>query len=143
MNCQYCDKKLSKNNLLRHERACKNNPENIKSCPVCNTNFTGTSVTCSYSCSNTYFNKLRNVDDRLTYRALCFRYHKKECIVCGENKIISVHHDDHNHLNDSPDNLIPLCPTHHQYIHSRYSEEVQPIIDKYLKEWKQNNLSVV
>jgi 5-methylcytosine-specific restriction endonuclease McrA len=73
------------------------------------------------------------------YRAICWRHHKKECVVCGENKIVAVHHYDHNHNNNEPSNLIPLCPTHHVYAHSRYSDEVQGKID----EWRNNYLTSV
>ncbi len=27
---------------------------------------------------------------------------------------------DENHENNDPQNLVPLCPTHHAYWHSRY-----------------------
>ena len=38
--------------------------------------------------------------------------------------------------NNDPANLIPLCPTHHSYVHSRYKDEIQPIIDKFVEEYK-------
>ena len=55
----------------------------------------------------------------------------KRSVVCGEDKIVAVHHYDHNHENNDPKNLIPLCPTHHAYVHSRYANEVLPYIEKY------------
>jgi hypothetical protein len=67
------------------------------------------------------------------YRQLCFRYHKKACVVCGEDKIVAVHHLNEDHSDNRPENLIPLCPTHHQYVHSRYKKLVQPIIVEYLR----------
>jgi 5-methylcytosine-specific restriction endonuclease McrA len=68
-------------------------------------------------------------------------YHKKECVICGENKIVAVHHYDENHNNDSIENLIPLCPTHHNYVHSRYKDEVIDTINKYREEFiSKNNL---
>ena len=106
-----------------------------KLCPVCGNKFEtkkgirDEKTTCSYSCSNTFFRSGKQnpnwSDD--SYRSTCFQYHKKECIICGENKIVTVHHFDENHKNNSPENLIPLCPTHHQYVHSRFKDEV---IDK-------------
>ena len=66
------------------------------------------------------------------YRTTCFAHHEKKCIVCGEDKIVAVHHLDGNRENNSLNNLIPLCPTHHQYCHSRHLNEVLPIINKYL-----------
>ena len=115
----------------------------VKQCPVCGNDFE-TSIhpkhektTCSYACSNTYFRSGKfnpNWKDD-TYRSTCFEYHKKECIICGENKIVSVHHYDENRKNNSPENLIPLCPTHHQYVHSRYKDEVIHKVDKYREEF--------
>ncbi len=50
---------------------------------------------------------------------------------------VGVHHFDGNNKNHEPDNLIPLCMTHHTYYHSRYKDLVeQKIIDyrnKYLQ----------
>ena len=110
-----------------------------KICPVCGTEFKTKKgskeekTTCSYSCSNTHFrsgenNPNWNLD---SYRTTCFNYHKKECIICGESKIVTVHHFDENHHNNSPENLIPLCPTHHQYIHSKYKNEIIDEVVKY------------
>ena len=123
----------------------------IRSCPVCGRQFyvppSSKKVTCSYSCSNKYFhsgdgNGMRRLaNDRLisngeappsTYRRLCFEEHGKRCIVCGEDKIVSVHHLTENHSDNSVENLIPLCPTHHQYLHSRYKNEILPKIQEYL-----------
>ena len=96
----------------------------------------------AYYCSRRCANKIGGVakaskyhyDEVASYYTVCWRHHEKKCIVCGEHKIVAVHHNDHNHINNDPMNLIPLCPTHHQYVHSRYKEEVQPIIDKYVKD---------
>ena len=66
------------------------------------------------------------------YRSICFRNHKKECIMCGEVNIVAVHHYDHNHSNNDPANLVPLCPTHHQYVHSGFKNLVKEKIDLYV-----------
>ena len=114
-----------------------------KECPVCKTKFITSKgsprekVTCSHSCANTYFRSginNPNWNDN-SYRSTCFHYHKKECIVCGENKIVEVHHFDENNKNNSPSNLIPLCPTHHQYWHSRYRSEIEQIVIDYITEF--------
>ena len=73
-----------------------------------------------------HFNSDRN------YRSICFRNHKKECIICREDNIVAVHHYDHNHSNNDPGNLVPLCPTHHQYVHSSFSDLVKEKIDSYV-----------
>jgi hypothetical protein len=121
-----------RNKRLRYERI-------TKMCPVCSTEFETIinhqheKVTCSHSCANTYFRsgKLNPNWKGERYRSLCFEYHKKECVICGENKIVAVHHFDENHNNNEPSNLIPLCPTHHQYVHSAYKDEVIDRIIEY------------
>ena len=116
----------------------------IKKCPVCDVEFISKKghirekITCSHSCSNTYFRSGENNPNWKTgsgnlrpYRKVCFRYHAKKCVVCSENKIVAVHHFDLNHKNDEPKNLIPLCPTHHMYVHSKYKNEVEDKIITY------------
>lgn len=117
-----------------------------KICPVCGKEFyTGIGdkekkkVCCSYSCSNTYFRSGENngmykscdLLGKNSYTTICFRHHQHKCCVCGEEKIVEVHHYDFNHTNNEPSNLVPLCPTHHQYIHSKYKDEIQHIVDDY------------
>ena len=121
-------------------KKCKSkNCRTEKECPICNKQFTSlikeNKTTCSYSCSNKYFRVGSNNGNWKTdtYRTTCFSEHKKECIVCKENKIVEVHHYDHNHANNEIDNLIPLCPTHHRYMHSRYAKEIAYTVDGYHK----------
>ena len=122
----------------------------IKTCPICGDDFEDKEnhkkqkITCSYSCSNTYFrsginnpNHGKNIEKSdYSYRTICFFYHKKKCVVCDETKIVSVHHHDENHQNNDPSNLVPLCPTHHQYIHSRYKNEIIDIVNEYVYNFK-------
>lgn len=118
----------------------------IKICPVCNKEFetilnhSHEKTTCSHSCSNTFFRTGTNNPNwrEDSYRSTCFKSHKKECVICGENKIVAVHHYDENRKNNSIENLIPLCPTHHQYVHSRYKEEVMDKINKYRNQFITN-----
>ena len=113
-----------------------------KKCPVCLDLFEtkkghkNEKTTCSHACSNTYFRTGRKngkwkSDAEVKYTTLCWRYHEKKCIVCGEDKIVAVHHYDENHENNEVSNLIPLCPTHHIYYHSRYRTEIQKQVDEY------------
>lgn len=109
-----------------------------KVCPVCSKLFKPSrkeQVTCSKGCSNTHFrsgiNHYAYDPESLNYRTLCFAHNDKECIICGEVNIVAVHHYDENHNNNSIDNLVPLCPTHHQYMHSRYKY----LIEDKVKEW--------
>jgi hypothetical protein len=83
----------------------------VKKCPVCEKDFEtivnhrNEKTTCSYSCSNTFFRSGENNpnwgsygdnQERNGYRRIGFNFHKKECVVCGENKIVAIHHFDEN-----------------------------------------------
>ena len=146
--CEYCDKEYSLNNLNRHKNSCYLNPfirlEKLKICPVCAKEFFTNGTTCSYSCSNTYFAKLRNKPETYSkYRTICFSEHKKECVICGETNIVEVHHYNEIHTDNTIDNLIPLCPTHHQYMHSKYKYLILNKIDLYKKQFNTARGSLV
>lgn len=153
IKCTACNKEVKKWNyeiksLVLETYKCKEckqaNGRVEKTCPICEKTFSGIKsqikkqITCSYACSNKYFRTGRNNgnwnEDR--YRTTCFEHHEKKCIVCGEDKIVAVHHYDHNHNNNSIDNLVPLCPTHHQYIHSQYRDEIVNIVENYVNKIK-------
>lgn len=150
--CGWCGHLYSKTNMTKHHKSCRMNPDFItkksKKCPVCDVSFFGDAITCSYSCSNTHFRHANEggfkykTDEQLTeqnrYRDLCFRYHEKKCVVCLEDKIVEVHHLNEDHSDNRPENLIPLCPTHHKYFHSRYKYIVDPFIEKYFDQWANN-----
>jgi hypothetical protein len=122
-----------------------------KTCPVCEQEFVTykfggqrIKTTCSYACANTFFrsgeqngafkpNRVKN------HQEICFKYHKYECVICGENLIVSVHHYNHDHDDNRPENLVPLCQTHHQYVHSRYRYLVEGKIDTYVKMFLESN----
>lgn len=141
VNCKFCTKEVGFSNLLNHENGCYLNPANLKRCAVCSNpivNFRTSKGTCSKSCANTYF---RSGEDNGNwkhdaYQSTCFLHHKKECVVCGEDKIVEVHHLDENRANNDPSNLIPLCPNHHQYWHSKYRHLVENKVYLYINEWK-------
>ena len=85
-------KKKSKSGLFFCSRACKDTAQKVGGIREIMPSHYGTSK---------------------NYRSICFAHHEKVCVVCGEDKIVAVHHHDHNHHNDDPKNLVPLCPTHH------------------------------
>lgn len=134
-----------------------------KDCPICGKKFKTQKGhprekhTCSHSCSNTYFRsgndngnwkEFDEYDNRTSYyskkyRKECFTYHKKECVVCGEDKIVDVHHFDDNKFNNKPENLIPLCPTHHQYWHSEYKKEVEDKVLSYRNEFLKTSSGLI
>lgn len=122
-------------------------------CPVCYAPFVKRlgspkeKKTCSYSCSNTFFRSGEdngnfgrfgtNPDSIHHYKRICFDNHKKECIIsgCGENRIVEVHHYDEDHSNNFPENLVPLCPTHHRYWHSGYKNLIEDEVHNYVKNY--------
>lgn len=129
--CEKCSKSIGSNNYERHVLSC----EGLKECSVCGKTYSGKSKTCSYSCSNKLFRTGENNGNwkQDAYQSTCFLYHGKKCLVCDEVNIVSVHHVNENHNDNRPENLVPLCPTHHQYVHSRFKNLVQPQIESYLK----------
>ena len=133
INCNKCEREFGSNVIKRHSMIC----EGLKECPVCKIKHNKKGLTCSYSCSNKMFRTGENNGNwkQDTYQSTCWLYHGKKCLVCGEEKIVAAHHVNEDHSDNRPENLVPLCPTHHQYVHSRYRDEVQPIIDKYLYEF--------
>ena len=87
---------------------------------------------CSRSCAN---NRQQWWDNNAThYRTIAFKHWKQECAICGFDKIVAVHHIDENNKNNKPSNLIPLCPNHHEMVHSKWCKEVAPLIDGIVKE---------
>lgn len=109
-----------------------------KECPICSKLFKAKQnhpkeqITCSKGCAQTYFNsgELNSRYSGTAYRAKCFAKFGHKCIVCNENLIVEVHHLDKNHDNNDINNLIPLCPTHHAYIHNnKYRYILEEIID--------------
>lgn len=134
--CCFCGKETNRGNIKRHQDSCYLNPKNLKECPVCFSPIKNykTSKTCGYSCANTFTKSGENNPNFKGghYRDICFTNHDKRCIVCGEEKIVSVHHINGNHNDHRIENLVPLCPTHHQYVHSKYRSEVEPFIKKFI-----------
>tara|TARA_Y100000310_G_C20405109_1_gene679302 strand:- start:129 stop:770 length:642 start_codon:yes stop_codon:yes gene_type:complete len=138
VKCEHCNEEFGVSNIKRHQSHCYLNSDNLTLCKVCSKpikNYTHSKGTCSRSCANIYFRSGENNGNfkGSRYTTICWQHHKKECIVCGEDKIVAVHHNDHNHKNNDPENLIPLCPTHHMYVHSKFSEEIKPYIEEYIK----------
>lgn len=136
--CPHCDSKVRCAGYPKHEKHCFMKPENQKKC------FCGkfiknyrTAETCSYACANRKFRSGHNHPNWKpdAYRTTCFAFHKRQCVVCDETNIVEVHHYDGNHDDSSPGNLVPLCPTHHQYCHSRYKRLIQGKIDIYVKDY--------
>lgn len=139
--CTHCGEIFGISNIKKHEKHCYMNPVNVRECNYCSKpikNYKTSKGTCSKSCANSFFKVGENNGNFKgdSYQYKCFANHKKECVVCGENKIVAVHHYNEDHFDDRPENLVPLCPTHHQYLHSRYANEIQHIVDNYVNTFK-------
>lgn len=66
----------------------------------------------------------------------------KKCLICEFDKIVDLHHLDHNRKNNSRENLIGLCPNHHKMCHDmRFREEVEMLINDIInkKEFKKQD----
>jgi len=90
---------------------------------------------CSKRCTNAHNVKKRWQNDPIRhYRTICFRYHKKQCVVCPFTRIVEVHHRDEDRRNNHPRNLIPLCSNHHKMAHmNEFRDEIDGKIETYLK----------
>lgn len=126
------------------------NPKNLKLCPVCDSTIKDykNAKTCSPMCGNNLFKRCgedhwnyQNGGQK-SYRNICFKHHKKICIICGEKIAVDVHHYDGNNNNNHPTNLIPLCHNHHLYLlfkDAKYiiKECVDDYHNNFLKNWKE------
>lgn len=53
----------------------------------------------------------------------------ERCIICGFDKIADLHHLDENKNNNSKENLIGLCPNHHQMVHNfQFRKEMRQLL---------------
>tara|TARA_B110000483_G_C17722152_1_gene361319 strand:+ start:85 stop:531 length:447 start_codon:yes stop_codon:yes gene_type:complete len=90
---------------------------------------------CSRSCANSRQDYWNN--NATNYRTLCFQNNPKECRICGFDKIVVVHHMDEDHNNNDIENLIPLCPNHHEMFHSKHKEEVLKDLNSIMNRFKE------
>ena len=87
-------------------------------------------------CTNCY-NKLYKYDsikkhNIKKWHKIDLETHRKiteKCAICGFDKIVDLHHIDRNHENNSPENLVGLCPNHHKMTHmDNYREELIQVL---------------
>ena len=148
-NKKYHTLEFKQKQSLKNDRLFGPVLQHEKTCIACNKKFfwKGRLLTkgyaqakfCSRSCSNnrkTWWDKPNNKYRSKHYREIAKSHHEFKCVVCGFDKIIAIHHVDHNKKNNSPENLIPLCPNHHEMVHSKWRFEVQPVIDKWVENYK-------
>lgn len=137
--CDHCKKEFTVEYKKRTQKFCSRKCfgqskviKHIKNnCPVCGKKVNYGRVTCSYSCSNTHFRSGSDhpnwkIPEEKGYRSICFEHKEKKCLICGYDRIISVHHLDGDRKNNNIENLIPLCMNHHAEIHSKeWGEETK------------------
>ena len=91
---------------------------------------------CSRACANSVGGQAKSdkyhTDETANYTTVCYRHHDRKCCVCGFDKIVQVHHVDHNHNNNDPKNLVPLCPNHHSMWHSRFRVDIEDKVLEYI-----------
>jgi len=137
--CYHCGNFFTSLGIKRHEETCYMNLDNMKDCPVCEQPIKDykNTETCSSKCARQHFKDMYDEFGRegknLHYRTICFMHHKKECIICGEKHIVSTHHYDYDKENSDPRNLVPMCPTHHMYMHSRFRYLIKKRVDEYVE----------
>jgi len=55
----------------------------------------------------------------------------KKCVLCGFDKIVDLHHLDHNSKNNSRENMLGVCPNHHKMLHHRdFRHEIFGILEE-------------
>lgn len=147
---RWCDKNPKRNNWNKSQGVL-NKFGNYKlyqvSCESCNNAFTVKEreklhpqrehYFCSRSCANSIGGKAKankyHYDEVATYTTVAWRHHERKCVVCGELNVVAAHHLNENHNDNRPKNLIPLCPTHHHYMHSRHKEKIIDKIEAYIR----------
>ena len=101
---------------------------------------------CSRSCANSIGGKAKSdkyhYDEIASYTTVAWRHHERKCLVCEETNVVAVHHLNENHDDNRPENLVPLCPTHHQYMHSRHKHIIEDKVLQYIKNWGMLRASV-
>lgn len=97
---------------------------------------------CSRKCANATGGKAKAKkyysEETAQYSTIAWKNHERECVACGERLVVAVHHFDENHNNNDPKNLVPLCPTHHIYMHSKHKILILDKVLAYIDaKWKE------
>jgi len=67
-----------------------------------------------------------------------YRSLTQKCLICGFSHVVDLHHLDHNRKNNSKENLIPLCPNHHQMLHKlEFAEKIKDLLKRILQAKKE------
>lgn len=131
-NGKYNTEQFRLKQLAKNDRLFGPIKDHTKNCIICDKEYvyTGRQYTKQYEaskfCSRSCANNRRDwwKDNATSYTTIAFHNWKRECILCGFDKIVEVHHLDEDRTNNEPRNLVPLCPNHHQMVHSKWRNEV-------------------
>ena len=53
----------------------------------------------------------------------------KQCVICGFQQVVDLHHLDEDKSNNSEKNLVGLCPNHHRmFHHSNFKQEILQLL---------------
>lgn len=63
------------------------------------------------------------------YRPKCLEAKGEECVICGAEENIEVHHIDGDRTNNDLSNLEPICNPHHKAIHNG-DAELEEYVDR-------------
>lgn len=141
--CKYCNNIYAKTGIKTHELSCYLNPKNKKDCPICGNpikNFRD-NKTCSRKCGAIIGRLTKSTGNtKVNYRTICFYHHGHKCIICNEDLFLAAHHVNGDRTNNEPENLIPLCHTHHLYMHHcDHYYILKECVDEYLENFKRKN----
>ncbi len=121
--CITCYKRLSwKPKLVNCKRCQRDLPHHSRGlCAACYS-----SIFHIDSIKSANYKKWYNLDLE-TYKKIT-----KECLLCGFDKIVELHHLDRDTKNSNKKNLIGLCPNHHKMLHNRdfHAEVISAIQQK-------------
>ena len=86
------------------------------------------------SCYNiVYHSETKAYNQRKSNKITISTYKRltKECVICGFDKIVEIHHMDFNKNNNEETNLVGLCPNHRRMARIfRYRAEIYEILEK-------------
>lgn len=108
--CHYCYKKLLwKPKIVTCKRCGRNRPMHARG--LCN------------GCYNSVYHiesvKMHNAKRYHNVNPEIYKKIIKQCVICGFDKIVELHHLDNNHNNNSETNFVGICPNHHKMLHHR------------------------
>lgn len=107
-------------------------PKQVK-CPRCERMLPHHAQGLCRGCYSSVFQleNVKNWNARLYHKIEPEVYKKiiQKCVVCDFDKIVELHHLDHDKNNKHENNLLGLCPNHHKMIHSKaYQREIFSIL---------------